>query len=128
MAQVVAQQEKYQALNVHVVAISFGTDYWAKVWLSETNSPYPLLLDQSHESYKVFGLDSSLRQAWGFKNLVYYAKALMRGEKLKENRGDTHQLGGDFVIDQTGIVRLAHPSKEPTDRIDVARVLEVCKR
>ncbi len=42
--------------------------------------------------------------------------------------GDSHQLVGDFIIDSQGIVRLAHPSKAPTDRPDVGQLLAILQR
>ena len=59
-------------------------------------------------------------------NLLFYAKALLRGEKLKEKRGDTDQMGGNFIVDAKGIVRFAYPSRDPTDRPEIAEMLARC--
>ena len=109
---------------MNVVTISFGTTYWANVWLSETRSPFLLLLDQTHEVYRQFGLERSVWRSWGPKNLWYYASAVLRGEKLKEKRGDTNQLGGDFVVDQNGILRMSYLSQDPTDRPSIEAILQ----
>lgn len=128
MAQVVAHSAQIQAANAQVVTISFGPAQWAPVWLQETQSPFPLLLDVDRVAYCAYGLDSSVRRAWSLQTLLYYAKAKRQGREILGKRGDTGQLGGDFVIDPSGIIRLAHPSYEPTDRTAVSTVLSVLDR
>jgi hypothetical protein len=36
-------------------------------------------------------------------------------------------LGGDFIIDANGIIRLSHPSRDPIDRPPVSQLLAVLK-
>jgi peroxiredoxin len=36
-------------------------------------------------------------------------------------------MGGDFIIDSMGIVRLAYRSKEPADRPSVDKLLKIIK-
>ena len=62
------------------------------------------------------------------QNLWFYAKATLQGREKFGKRGDPHQLGGDFIVDSQGIVRLAHPSKEPTDRPSVNHLLKVLQK
>ncbi|MEM8860758.1 MAG: peroxiredoxin-like family protein [Chloroflexota bacterium] len=114
-------------LNTHIVAVSFGTPYWANVWLEETQAPFPIWLDPDKKSYEVYGMTSSKLAAWGPQNLMFYAKALWRGEKTKGNRGETDQMGGNFIVDKNGIVRFAYPSKNPTDRPEVAKLMQVLR-
>ncbi|MCA9971741.1 MAG: AhpC/TSA family protein [Anaerolineales bacterium] len=114
-----------QALGVEVLAISFGTPYWANVWLQETGAPFPLLLDPERAAYHAYGLQSSVFRSWVPKNLWYYVKAVLQGRELLGKRGDPHQLGGDFLVDRRGIIRLAHPSADPTDRPAVAKLMRV---
>ncbi|MCA9995036.1 MAG: redoxin domain-containing protein [Anaerolineales bacterium] len=120
-----AHYPQIQAANAQVVTISFGPAQWAPVWLQETQSPFPLLLDTDRAAYRAYGLDSSARRSWSAQNLLYYAKARLQGRQTYGKRGDTNQLGGDFVIDPQGIIRLAHPSYEPTDRTAVSTVLSL---
>ncbi|VAW34511.1 hypothetical protein MNBD_CHLOROFLEXI01-5151 [hydrothermal vent metagenome] len=124
MAQVVAHQGKFQAANAQIVTVSFGTEYWAKLWLQEMQSPFPFLLDQEKGVYGAFGLESSILRSWSLSNLLYYAKATLQGRKIVTNRGNVHQLGGDFVLDGNGRIRLAHPSHTPTDRPSVDALLQ----
>ena len=123
--QVVSHYEEIQAYNTDVIAISFGTLYWANVWLQETGAPFPLLLDPERAAYHAYGLQSSVFRSWVPRNLWYYVKAVAQGRELLGKRGDPHQLGGDFIVDPHGRIRLAHPSHDPTDRPDVNKLLQV---
>ena len=59
--------------------------------------------------------------------MFHYLKLILRGEKLLPVQGDPHQLGGDFVVDAAGIIRLAHRSKDPVDRPPVEKLLAVLR-
>jgi len=127
VAQVVPLHAELDALGVNVVAISFGIEYWARAWLQETNSPFPVLLDPEKSSYAAYGLERSFWRSWGPRTLLYYARAVLRGQKLHGNRGDTDQLGGNFIVDAGGIVRFAYESRDPTDRPSIERLLSVLR-
>lgn len=116
MAQLRPHYEKIKDLNGEVVIVSFETGYWLQMWQAETQAPFPLLLDPARRAYRAFGLEQSLLRSWGPKNLWYYAKARLQGKQAHATGGDTTQLGGDFIIDAAGIVRLAYRSQNPTDR------------
>lgn len=123
MAQLRSHYDQIKALNSEVVVVSFETGYWLQVWRAEMEVPFPLLLDPDRQAYRAYGLERSLLRSWGPKNLWYYTRARLQGRRLQTTGGDTAQLGGDFIIDAAGIVRLAHRSQEPTDRPPVAKLL-----
>lgn len=124
MTQVVAHHADFEAANANVVTISFGTAYWINVWLKETQSPFPFLMDTKKTSYQAYNLESSTLRSWSPATVWYYAKAKLQGRKILEQRGDdAHQLGGDFIIDSQGIIRLSHPSANPTDRPSIDELL-----
>jgi hypothetical protein len=125
MAQVGLHQQDFESLETNVVTISFGTPYWAQVWLEETRSPFPLLLDSKRTAYQAYGLEHSLLRSWGWQTISYYARALWNGEEWRGIRGDSGQLGGDFIVDAQGLVRLAYPSRNPTDRPPVEELLSL---
>jgi peroxiredoxin len=127
VAQVVAHHEQFQAANVQIATISFGSEYWSKVWLQETQSPFPFLVDQEQKAYRAYGLERSALRAWSPRNLLYYAKAKLQGRETLGNRGDTDQLGGDFVVGENGRIQLAHPSRDPVDRPSMAELLQAIR-
>jgi peroxiredoxin len=128
VAQVRSHYDQIEALNSEVVVVSFEAGQLVQAWLADTGAPFPLLLDPSRRAYRAFGLERSLLRSWGPKNLWYYTKALLGGRQFYGIGTDTAQLGGDFLIGAGGIVRLAHPSRDPTDRPPVAELLAVLRQ
>jgi peroxiredoxin len=127
VAQLRHQREALEALNTRVLVIAFVTDTRADEWLTTTRTPFPLLLDDGREVYAAYGLKRSLLRAYSPRTLLYYARQLLKGERLHLGQGDTHQLGGDFVIDKHGIVRLAYRSADPTDRPELDDLLTLLR-
>lgn len=123
MAQVAAHLEEFKQLDMQIVTISFVGEPFASAWLQETQSPFLFLLDEGRSVYQAYGLTRSVRGSWGPRNLWYYAKAVANGRETYGKRGDPNQLGGDFIVDAQGVVRYAHPSREPTDRPSVMKLL-----
>lgn len=116
MAQLCQNIDAFQALNTKVIIISFGSLPAAQAWLVETCSPFHLLLDSERAAYRAYGLERSYLRSWGPKAMWRYVRLLAAGRKWRGIQGDSAQLGGDFIVDLNGVVRLAHPSHDPTDR------------
>ena len=105
-----------EKLNTRVAIISFGTLPRAKAWLQETAVTFEFFLDPGRKAYQAFGLERSLTSSWGPKVWFTYARLLLSGRRWRGIQGDSAQLGGDFIVDKTGIVRLAYRSQDPMDR------------
>jgi hypothetical protein len=96
--------------------------------MQETQSLFPVWLDAERASYEAFGLGKSWLAAWGVNNLSYYAKALLQGKRVhNEHRGDTDQMGGNFIVDSRGIIRFAYPSRDPTDRPEIETMIGILR-
>jgi peroxiredoxin len=93
--------------------------------MEETCSPFHLLLDPERTVYRAYGLERSLRRSWTLKTIWQYVKLMAAGRRWRGIQGDSTQLGGDFVVDRSGIVRLAYRSHDPTDRPSVDQLLGV---
>jgi len=120
-------EDEFRRLGVQVLIISFGADHWARAWMLETGSPYPLLLDPERATYQVYGLGSSFIRVWSPKVMWHYLKLILRGEHMRPVQGDPHQLGGDVIVDADGVIRLIHRSKDPVDRPPVEKLLAVLR-
>jgi peroxiredoxin len=127
----VAQLRHFEAelrrMDVQVLVISFGAEFWARAWLQETQLPFPLLLDPERSVYRSYGLERSFVRVWSPKVMWHYTRRVLAGQKLQSIQGDPHQLGGDFVVDAAGVIRLAHRSKDPVDRPPVEALLAAIK-
>lgn len=57
-----------------------------------------------------------------------YIKRWFQGGTFYESHGDdTSQLGGDFIVDKDGVLRLVYPSHDPADRPPVDDLLKVLR-
>jgi peroxiredoxin len=128
VAQVAAHTTELAELDTQVITISFESSHWTSVWLEETQSPFPFLLDPEREAYRAYGLQASALRAWSPRTLWYYLKATWQGREWLGKRGDTDQLGGDFIVDRQGIVRLAQPSRDPLDRPSVNQIFKTLRQ
>ncbi len=59
--------------------------------------------------------------------LLHYFRLILKGGKLRPIQGDPSQLGGDFIVDNEGIVRFSRPSEDPADRPSVEALLRALK-
>lgn len=128
MAELEAKQALLEARSVRVLIISFSVLEGARIWLEQTGCQFPMLLDHQRTIYGSFGLVSSYSQVMRFNCLLSYSEfgAVDREfpdmpPRLLE---DLFQMGGDFLIEETGKVILCHPCKTPLDRPSVEDILK----
>lgn len=125
MAQLCQFKQEFSQLNTRVLIISFGTLPAVQAWLKESCETFDVLLDRERDVYKAYGLERSFWRSHNLRTILMYAKHWLAGRSMYESYGDdTTQLGGDFILDQGGILRLAYPSQDPTDRPSAQYLLE----
>jgi alkyl hydroperoxide reductase subunit AhpC len=123
-----AHQDELAALNTRVFVISFGTLPAVQQWMSETCTTFTVLLDRERTVYSAYGLERSRLRSFSLRTLWLYAKNHLRGRQMHSSHGDdTSQLGGDFIVDKNGILRLSYPSHDPVDRPSVDILLKALK-
>ena len=116
--------ERLKELKTAVLLVSFEEkDFWINAWLHETVTRFPLLVDPDRSVYKSYGLQSSRWRAWGLRTVIYYIKALFRGEHIFKTGGDTAQVGGDFIIDGEGRIAMVERSSGPTGRPSTDQII-----
>jgi peroxiredoxin len=128
VVQVHHHKNRFDELDARVFVVGFEPERRATDWLAREDLTFSFLLDEEREVYQAYELPRSFWRSWHPKNLWSYAKALLRGEKLPQVQADPNQLGGDFVIDGDGIIRLAYYSKNATDRPSVDELLSVLRK
>ena len=119
--------DELDELRTDVLLVTFSSAGYARKWLQETCAPFRLLLDQERVTYKMYGLKRSLTRSWNLRTIRRYAELLGSGREWKGIQGDSTQLGGDFIIDAQGIVRLAYRSHDPTDQPEVEDLLQLLR-
>eukprot|EP00188_Purpureofilum_apyrenoidigerum_P003143 Plantae.Rhodophyta-Purpureofilum_apyrenoidigerum.ctg31989.p2 GENE.Plantae.Rhodophyta-Purpureofilum_apyrenoidigerum.ctg31989~~Plantae.Rhodophyta-Purpureofilum_apyrenoidigerum.ctg31989.p2 ORF type:complete len:118 (+),score=12.44 Plantae.Rhodophyta-Purpureofilum_apyrenoidigerum.ctg31989:440-793(+) len=83
-----------------------------------------MLLDRDRRSYHDYYLGSSVTGAWSASSIGFYVKEVLRGKRIAWPQEDPNQLGGDFLLDSTGTLKLCHPSQTSVDRVAIADVLK----
>ena len=125
MAQLRQHTSDLEALKTNVVIISFGSPYNLQLWEKETQSQFTLLLDPERDAYRAYGLERSMLRSWGLNTFLTYSRLMLSGRKWRGIQGDSGQLGGDFIINANGIIRLAYYSRDPSDRPSVSHLLDI---
>lgn len=124
MAQLRLYNSELKVRHTRVALISFSTTELAQKWITETEASFQFLIDPEREAYQAFGLDHSLSRSWSPKVWLEYARLMAQGRKWRGIQGDSGQLGGDFIVDRGGILRMAYRSSDPTDRPTVSYLLK----
>lgn len=109
-------QEDFSNLRIEVLLVSFSAPEVARVWLEETCPSFRLLLDPERTAYHSYGMERSWLRSWNLRTLRRYIQLMRAGRRWRGIKGDSAQLGGDFIIDESGTIRFAYCSHDPTDR------------
>jgi len=128
VAQLCQYQDEFKRLNAEVLVIAFGALPLAQAWLEETCSPFRLLLDPERTVYEAYELERSLLRSWNLKTVRRYVQLMRDGRQWRGIQGDSTQLGGDFIVDADGILRLVYRSRDATDRPPVERLFAVLRQ
>jgi len=114
--------------NIKVGVVTFEAGFLARGYIEETGLDWPLLLDESRQLYRAYGmLETGFWDLWGFATWKAYIREILKGRRPKSSSGDIHQRGGDVLIDPQGIVRLHRVGSGPADRPPVEEILEACR-
>lgn len=123
------QGEELVRRGVRTLAITFGQADQASSVARSAGFHVPLLVDSSRSLYHAYGM---FRGRWqdilGPAAWWAYGRALARGHRPRSATDDIRQLGGDVLIDPTGIVRLVHVGRGPADRPSVDELVRVLRR
>ena len=128
------REAELDALHVQVVVVTFQSGLLVDAYIRETELRWPILIDKSLELYQAYGMERGRWQdIWGPATWWTYLKLLVRGRRLQRvsadgSSADVNQLGGDVLIDPSGIVQLHHVGKGPADRPSVDSLLDVIRR
>ena len=110
-----------------MVLVSFTSPDALADYEHRTSYQFPVMTDPERAAYRAFGLGRATTQrVWAWPVWKRYAQ-ILRGTGLGALRPaieDTHQLGGNFIIDADGILSYAYWSQGPEDRPPVQALLD----
>jgi peroxiredoxin len=124
LGEVAANVGRLQAAGVRVLAISQATPAVLATFLRDHLQPVPVVCDPDRAGYRAFGLERTSWLSFFRPSVLWgYLRLIARGGRVRKPYPgeDVLQLGGDFLLDRSGRVVFAHPSRAATDRpgIDV---------
>ncbi len=128
MAQLCRRADRFSRLGTRVILLTFCEAPVVRAYLDEMRLPFDLLLDPERTAYKGYGLERSYLRSRPPRLLWRYLRHFVATRRITRSVGDPDQLGGDFVVDARGVVRMTHPSHDPLDRPDVDRVIRILER
>ena len=83
---------------------------------------------ESRELYAAYDMERGrIWDIYGPPAWLIYLKLLAKGRKLKPTSGDVNQLGGNVLIDPSGVVRMHYVGSGPADRPTVESLLAAVK-
>ena len=116
-------------LHGQVAVISFASPEQLKRFAVRLGHPYLWLADPSRQSYRRLGPGRGglgaivpWRVIWG------YIRLILRGRIWRPEQLDWAQMGGDFVFDRNGELRLRHISLSSDDRPTASAVMSALVR
>lgn len=128
MAEVRRHAKDFNRRQCEVLIVTFLPENELEEFQRRQASPFRLLADPARTVYRLYGLRRGTAwQVFHPRTLKIYWKAVWnrRSAIRIKPTDDWFQLGGDFLIDAQGVVRLAHYSSSPDDRPTVRDLLAV---
>lgn len=125
-----SKQSELARRGVSVIVVSFAEPAKLVYYQEQHRWPFPILADPNRAAYQAFTLKRmSLLRAFSPATLKLYWKLLRNGHHREDyGKEDIYQAGGDFIVDRKGDVLFAHRSQDPSDRPNVATLLDAIDR
>ena len=118
------QYSEIQAKGADVVAISFEPKERLFQLTRQAQLPFPILSDPERVAYAAYGLaEGHWLKIFSPKTIWTYVKHSARGRRYHHAASDWKQLGGDFVLQEDGIIIFEYRGQAPHDRPSVASLI-----
>ena len=121
--------EEIRELGAEVVAVSFEPLHRLKEQVEDMRLTFPILSDPGLETYRAYGVRrGSFRDVFNVGAGLQFLKLLFKGRLVLAGHGDIMQLGGDFIINEEGLLKYSHPASRAQDQADVDVLLEELRK
>jgi len=120
--------DSISAKDIKIIAVYESDNKTINEYMADTHLPYPVIGDPELTLYKKYSLEKSLWKTMGALFHKETKAARANGKKLfrrKFNRdGNLSRLPADFIIDEYGIVKVAHYATGIGDHLPVSEILK----
>lgn len=121
--------EEFRELGAEVVAVSFEPLERLKKQAEDMRLTFPILSDPGLEAYRAYGVRrGSFRDVVNVGAAWQFLKLLFKGRLVVAGHGDIMQLGGDFIINEEGLLKYSHPADRSQDQAAVDVLLEELRK
>jgi len=128
LAQLEQHHAELQAAGVQLAAVGLGEPKHAQRYCGQLAPNVTCVVNVTKEAYTAFGIArGNLTQLAGPSVILNAAKATAQGFTQGLATGDTHMIGGTFVIDQHGIIRFAHYDAHAGDHPEFSEIFRAVK-
>lgn len=122
------RESELASLGADVLVVTFESPPIARAYVAETGLPWPIVVDADRSLYRAYRMEAARwRDLIGPRVIWLYLKLILRGGRVRMPTGDTHQLGGDVIVDPQGIVRLHHVANGPAGRPQIETLLAIIR-
>jgi hypothetical protein len=123
--------EDFSRYSAQVLVISFGRPEVIEGFRTRLGIPFQVASDPEQKAYRDYGIGkASVWTVWSPRVLWKYLRLAASGRKPQhsEEPEDVYQLGGDFLLDENGLILFAHESRNPVDRPKVGDILQALEK
>lgn len=125
--QFIGRYPKWKREGIDVIAVFESPIANMKSYVGTQNAPFPLIADPTAALYDLYGIESSEEKVKATladphtKEII--AEAAAAGFELTlEKDSNFQRIPAEFVIDENGIVQVAHYSQLITDHLEIAEI------
>ncbi len=116
-------------MGAEVVAVSFEPLHRLKGQIEDMRLAFPILSDSRLETYRAYGVRrGSFRDVFNVGAALEFLRLLLKGRWVWGGHDDIMQLGGDFIIDEQGLLKYSHPASRSQDQATVDVLLEELRK
>ncbi|MGG1552557.1 redoxin domain-containing protein [Paenibacillus ferrarius] len=125
--QLIGRFPAWQSQGMDVIAVFESPEPNMKQYVGTQAAPFPLVADPMALVYRLYGVETSEEKVQATladgdtKNVIAQAAAV--GFKLTPEEGSNfHRIPAEFIIDEQGIVQIAHYNRLLTDHLELASI------
>jgi hypothetical protein len=115
--------EKIHAAGAELVVIGSGAAHFVAGFRETTGYKGPILVDPKLVSYRAAGLRRGWLRILNPLSLLYFFRALFRGNFQGRNQGVPDQQGGAMVVAPPGRILYEHQSRVAGDNAPPRKIL-----
>lgn len=122
----VRRAAELRSLGITVVTVFHSPSRKLQKSLRKLDVPFDVIADPAKSLFRQYGVESSLRGMFSLRVWREYARAAGAGffSRPLGHEGGVRGHPADFLIDEAGVVRIAHYGQDYADTLEVDSVIE----